>query len=77
MKDLQVFVEVLHTFCDDPRELVEVRASEAGLKNQLSLLQKQLKGNELQVQPSWIFRPNPTYQTPLREVHLAFRTCIR
>ena len=47
--DLRVFVEVLQSFCDDPRDLAEVRASEASLKNQLAAAQKQLKGHELQV----------------------------
>ena len=50
--DLRVFVEVLQSFCDDPRDLAEVRASEARLKNQLFAAQKQLKGHELQVLPS-------------------------
>ena len=50
--DLRVFVEVLQSFCDDPRDLAEVRASEASLKNQLAAVQTQLKEHELQVLPS-------------------------
>lgn len=48
-EDLRVFVEVLQAFCDDPRDLVEVRSNEAKLKSQLAVLQKQMKGHELQV----------------------------
>ena len=48
-EDLRIFVEVLQTFCDDPRDLAEVRSSEARLKSQLTSTQKQLKGHELQV----------------------------
>lgn len=48
-EDLRVFVDVLQTFCDDPRDLAEVRSSEAKLKNQLTSAQKELKGHALQV----------------------------
>jgi len=50
-EDLRVFVEVLQSFCDDPRDLAEVRTSESKLKTQLSAVQKQLKSHELQVRP--------------------------
>ena len=44
-----MFVEVLQNFCEDPREVAEVRASEAKLKAQLTSAQKQAQGHELQV----------------------------
>lgn len=48
-EDLRIFVEVLQSFCDDPRDLAEIRSSEAKLKSQLSSMQTELKGHELQV----------------------------
>ena len=48
-EDLRLFVEVLQSFCDDPRDLAEVLKSEAKAKSQLSSVQKQLKGHEVQV----------------------------
>ena len=48
-EDLRLFVEVLQTFCADPRDLAEVRVSEARLKDELQTVQRKLKGHELQV----------------------------
>ena len=48
-EDMRLFVEVLQNFCDDSRELAEVRGSEAKLKSQLNSAQKQLKGQDIQV----------------------------
>ncbi|KAK9864134.1 hypothetical protein WJX84_006373 [Apatococcus fuscideae] len=41
-EDLRLFVEVLQEFCNDPRQEAEVRASEARLKHEVSLLQSQM-----------------------------------
>ena len=46
---MRLFVEVLQSFCEDPRDLAEVRLSEAKLKGQSSSAQKQLQGQEVQV----------------------------
>ena len=48
---MRLFVEVLQSFCEDPRDLAEVRLSEAKLKSQSSPAQKQLQGQEIQVKP--------------------------
>lgn len=48
-EDMRLFVEMLQSFCEDPRDLAEVRLSEAKLKSQLSSAQKQLQGQEVQV----------------------------
>lgn len=48
-EDLKLFVEMFQTFCEDPRDLAEVRVSEAKLKEELKAVQRQLKGHELQV----------------------------
>lgn len=41
--DLRLFVEVLTTFCDDPRDAVEARAGEARARQQLADVQRQLE----------------------------------
>lgn len=41
--DLTAFVEVLIHLCDDPREVSEVRASEASLRAQLQAVNAQLQ----------------------------------
>lgn len=41
--DLRLFVEVLTTFCDDPRDAVEARAGEARARAQLADAQRQLE----------------------------------
>jgi E3 ubiquitin-protein ligase BRE1 len=48
-EDLRAFVEVLTTFCDDPRDLAAVRSSEATLKTQLAQLRLELQGGDPQV----------------------------
>lgn len=40
--DLRLFVEVSRSFLDDPRELTEVHAAEAALKEQVAALRAQL-----------------------------------
>ncbi|GIL57188.1 hypothetical protein Vafri_12491 [Volvox africanus] len=45
--DLRAFVDVLTTYGNDPREVVEVRASEASLRAQLAELKQQLQGHPL------------------------------
>lgn len=47
--DLRVFVEVLQRFCNDPQDLVEVKASEARLEKRVVSLQQQLEGSDMQV----------------------------
>lgn len=47
--DLRAFVEVLTTFCDDPRDMAAVRSSEAALKAQLAQLRLELQGGDPQV----------------------------
>lgn len=46
--DLQAFVDVLTTYCSDPRDVAEVRASEAALREQVQDLKQQLQGHQLQ-----------------------------
>lgn len=41
--DLRLFVEVLTTFCDDPRDLAQARADEARARQQLADAQRQLE----------------------------------
>ncbi len=43
-RDLQVFVEVLLNCSEDPREILDIRASEARLKAQVDNLQSRLSG---------------------------------
>lgn len=43
MNDLKAFVDVLTVYCNDPRELTEVRTSEAALKEQVASLKTQLE----------------------------------
>ncbi|GLI67633.1 hypothetical protein VaNZ11_011881 [Volvox africanus] len=45
--DLRAFVDVLTTYGNDPREVVEVRASEASLRTQVAELKQQLQGHPL------------------------------
>ncbi|GFR44229.1 hypothetical protein Agub_g5420, partial [Astrephomene gubernaculifera] len=45
--DLRAFVDVLTTVCSDPREVAEVRASEAALRSQLADCRQQLQGHSL------------------------------
>ncbi|EFJ46479.1 hypothetical protein VOLCADRAFT_92990 [Volvox carteri f. nagariensis] len=45
--DLRAFVEVLTTYGSDPRDVVEVRASEAALRAQVAELKQQLQGHSL------------------------------
>lgn len=47
--DLKLFVEMFQTFCEDPRDLADLKVSEAKLKEELETVQNQLKGHELQV----------------------------
>ncbi|GAB4815094.1 hypothetical protein N2152v2_002140 [Parachlorella kessleri] len=46
--DLRLFVEVTHTFVGDSREVAEVRAAEAKLREQVAELQAKLAGQPLQ-----------------------------
>ena len=41
--ELKAFVEVLTVYCNDPRELAEVRASEAALREQVAGFKTQLQ----------------------------------
>ena len=60
VNDLKAFVDVLTVYCNDPRELTEVRTSEAALKEQVASLQTQLEvsprrvGDEYEIVSSWM-----------------------
>lgn len=45
--DLHAFVQVLVAFCDDPRDVAEVRASEQVLRSKLEEAERRLAGQEL------------------------------
>jgi hypothetical protein len=45
-QDLQVFVEVLLNCSEDPREILDIRTSEARLRTQVDSLQSRLDGPE-------------------------------
>lgn len=45
LKDMHLFVEVLETFCDDPRDAVQARRDEARLKAELATIQANGNGN--------------------------------
>ncbi|GLC65192.1 hypothetical protein PLESTF_000262000 [Pleodorina starrii] len=45
--DLRAFVDVLTTYGNDPRDVVEVRASETALRAQVAELKQQLQGHSL------------------------------
>ena len=43
MNDLKAFVDVLTVYCNDVRDVTEIRASEAALREQVSALKAQLE----------------------------------
>lgn len=48
LSDLQAFVDVVTTYCNDNQDLVELRANEQALKQEIATLKSQLEGHELQ-----------------------------
>lgn len=43
MNDLKAFVDVLTVYCNDARDVTEIRASEAALKEQVCTLKAQIE----------------------------------